>query len=74
MRLLLIYLKKKNKTVNDNSSIRIYINKTENWITFRTKTGYYLELLTSETMKLLGSNKSEITKNKKWWKFVSFRN
>ena len=26
--------------------------------------GYYLELLTSETMKLLGSNKSKITKMK----------
>ena len=30
----------------DNSSIRIYINKIENRITFRIKTGYYLELLT----------------------------
>ena len=49
------------KTVNP--SIRIYINKIENTITFRTKTGYYLELLTSETMKLLGSTKSKITKN-----------
>ena len=31
---------------------------------FKIKTGYYLELLTPETMKLLGSNKSKITKNK----------
>ena len=30
---------------------------------FETKTGYYLELLTPETMKLLGSTKSNITKN-----------
>ena len=30
---------------------------------FKTKTGYYLELLTSETMKLLGSTKSKITKD-----------
>ena len=37
------------------SSIRIYINKTENRITFKIKTGYHLELLTPETMKLLGS-------------------
>ena len=49
------------KTVNP--SIRIYINKLENRITFKIKTGYYLELLTPETMKLLGSTKSKITKN-----------
>ena len=36
-------------------SIRIYVNKIENRATFRIKTGYYLELLTPETMKLLGS-------------------
>ena len=28
------------------------------------KTGYYLELLMPETMKLLGNNENEITKNK----------
>ena len=43
---------------------RIYVNKIENRITFRIKTGYYLELLTPETMKLLGSTKSKITKDK----------
>ena len=31
---------------------------------FKIKSGYYLELLTSETMKLLGSTESKITKNK----------
>ena len=40
------------------------MNKLENRITFKTKAGYYLELLTPETMKLLGSTKSKITKNK----------
>ena len=35
----------------------------ENRITFKIKTGYYLDLLTSVTMKLLGSNKSKITEN-----------
>ena len=49
------------KTVNP--SIRIYINKIENRITFEIKTGYYLELLTPETMKLLGSTKSRMTKD-----------
>ena len=42
----------------------IYVNKIENRITFKIKTGYYLELLTPETMKLLGSTKSKITKDK----------
>ena len=31
---------------------------------FKIKTGYYLELLAAETMKLLGSNKRKITKDK----------
>ena len=42
----------------------IYVNKAENTITFKIKAGYYHELLTCETMKLLGSTKSKITKNK----------
>ena len=33
------------------------VNKIENKITFKIKTGYYLELLTPEVMKLLGSTK-----------------
>ena len=39
----------------DNLSIRIYLNKIENTITFEIKTGYCLQLLTPETMKLFGS-------------------
>ena len=54
---------KKHETVTDNLSIRIYVSKIFNRITFKTKTGYYIELLTPETMKLLGSTKSKITKN-----------
>ena len=42
--------------------IYIYINKVENRITFKIKTGYYLELLTPETMKLFGSIQGKITK------------
>ena len=42
----------------------IYVHKIENRITLKIKTGYYLELLTPETMKLLGSTNSEITKDK----------
>ena len=51
---------KKHETVTDNPSIRIQVNKMENGITFKIKTGYYLEPLMSETMKLLGSTKSKI--------------
>ena len=36
-----------------HSSMIIYINAIENMNTFKIKTGYYLELLTLETMKLL---------------------
>ena len=36
----------------------------ENRIAFKIKNGYYLEPLTPETMKLLGSTESKITKDK----------
>ena len=38
------------------------INKKKNRIKFKIETGYYLELLTPETIKLLGSTKSKIKK------------
>ena len=56
-------LKKRSENVN-NPSIRIYVNKIENRITFKIKSGYYLELLTPETMKLLGNTESKMTKVK----------
>ena len=48
----------------NNPSIKIYTNKIENRITFEIKTRYYPERLTPETMKLLGSTKSKIEKDK----------
>ena len=57
-----IFKKNGEKTVNP--SIRKYVNKTENRIKFKIKTRYYLEILTLETMKLHGSTKSKITKDK----------
>ena len=56
-------LKKHSESV-DNPSIRMYVNRIENRITFKIKSGYYLELLTPEIMKLLGSTESKITKDK----------
>ena len=58
------YIIKKHEIVTDNPPIRIYDNKIENRITFKIKTGYYLELLTLETMKLLVTTKSKIIKYK----------
>ena len=45
-------------------NIYIYINKIESRITFKSKNRYYLELLTPETIKLLGSTENKITKDK----------
>ena len=45
-------------------SVKIYINKVENRITFKMKNGYTLEILTKETMKLLGNTENKITKDK----------
>ena len=59
------YIFRKHETVTDNPSMRIYVNKIENRITFKIKIWYYLELLKPETMNLLGSTKSKITKDAK---------
>ena len=61
---IILNIFKKNAVKVDNPSIRIYVNKIENRITFKIKSGYYLELLTPETMKLLGSTENKITKDK----------
>ena len=58
------YILKKHSERADNPSIRMYINRIENRITSKIKSGYYLELLTPETMKLLGSTESKITKDR----------
>ena len=44
--------------------MRIYLNKIDNRITFKVKTEYYLELLTPETTKLIGSTENKTTKDK----------
>ena len=58
------YILKKHSENVDNPSIKKYVNKIENRITFEIKKGYCLELLTLETMKLLGSTESKISKVK----------
>ena len=58
------YILKKHGENTDNPSIRIYVNKIENRITFKVKTGYHLELLIPETMKLLENTENKIVKHK----------
>ena len=58
------YILKEHRENIDSPSVKIYVNKIENRITFKIKTRYYLELLTPETMKLLGSTENKITKDK----------
>ena len=58
------YILEKHGEDIDEPSVQIYVNKIENRVTFKIKNGYSLELLTPETMKLLGSTKNKITKDK----------
>ena len=58
------YILKKHGEDIDKPSVQIYVNKIENRVTFKIKNGYTLELLATETMKLLGSTENKITKDK----------
>ena len=58
------YILKKHSESVDELPIEIFVSKKENRITFKIKNGYYLELLTPETMKLLGSTESKTTGEK----------
>ena len=57
------YILKKHGENIDKPSVKIYVNKIENSITFKIKNGYSLELLTPETMKLLGSTENNNSEN-----------
>ena len=58
------YILKKHGENTNKPSVQIYVNKIENTITFKIKDGYSLEILILETMKLLESTKSKISKDK----------
>ena len=58
------YILKKHGEDIDKPSVQIYVNKIENRVTFKIKNGYILELLTEETLKLLGSTGNKITADK----------
>ena len=55
---------KKHETIGKNAPILIYANTINNRIVFKIKTGYKLELLSKETMKLLESTKDIIDSDK----------
>ena len=55
---------KKHETIGENAPILIYANTINNRIVFKIKTGYKLELLSKETMKLFGSTKDIIDSDK----------
>ena len=55
---------KKHETSAENPPIQIYPNKIKSKIVFKINTGYKLELLSLETMKLLGSTKKDVDKDK----------
>ena len=58
------YILKNHEEAVDEPSVQMYVNEIENRITFKIKNWYSLELLTPETMKLLGSTENKITKDK----------
>ena len=58
------FIIKKYETLTEDPPIEIYPNKIKNIIVFKIKTGYKLDLLTPQTMGLLGSTKKVVGKDK----------
>ena len=58
------FIIKKHATLAENPLVQIYPNKIKNRIVFKVKAGYKLELLSPESMRLLGSTKKDIDQNK----------
>ena len=54
------FIIKKHETLTKNLPVQIYPNKIKNRIVFKIKTSYKLELLTLETMRLLGSGTKDV--------------
>ena len=58
------FIIRKHETLAENPPTQIYPNKIKNRIFLKIKTGYKLELLSPKTMKLLGSTKKDVDKDK----------
>ena len=55
---------KKHETIADSPPVQIFVNKIKNRLLLKIKTEYKLEILTKETMQLLGSLKKVVDQNK----------
>ena len=64
---------KKHETIGETVPILIYANTLNNRIVFKIKSGYKLEFLSKETMKLLGSTKNVIDSDKNSENVPKFR-
>ena len=58
------YIINKHETVTGTYPVLIYVNETNNRTVFKIKSGYKLELLSKETVKLLETSKSVIDSDK----------
>ena len=58
------FIIKKHETLTANLAVEIYPNEIKNRIVFKIKTGHKLDLLTPETMRLLGSTKKNFDTDK----------
>ena len=58
------FIIKKHETLTENPPVQIHRNKIKNRKFFKVKKGCKLELLSSETMKLLGSTKKYVDQDK----------
>ena len=58
------YILKKQGEDIDKPLGQLYVNKIENRVTLKIKNWYSLEILTPETIKLLGSTENKITQDK----------
>ena len=47
-------------SLTENPPVQVCVNRIKSKIVFKTKTGYRLELLSPETMKLLRSTKKDV--------------
>ena len=53
-----------NETKTYSLPVQIYVKKIENRVVFKIKTGYELELLSPETIRLLGDTKKDADQEK----------
>ena len=58
------YIIEKHETIAEVFPVLIYVNEINNRIVFKTNTGYKLELLSKEKMRLLGSSADTIDSDK----------